>query len=306
MNRIPILLAAALILGGVWLVIGCAGDSGGPAAAVLTDEQALAELFSAAEFESLDAWNGGDEIGGGNLDEPIEPLHWFRMGRPQLVNIRVEIRGDSFATIARTGRVDGMLRLVTVENDSLRVFFGKPMHNRALRIAHAVRVGRGDDPRRNWRIVDVSPDVLHSAEPNPHTVWPVRMELLRPAPDGLHPVLDIRDPLHVFIPRDRLPVLHPEEEIVVRATANRPDGVVAVLHPQVRRDAPHPRLPLRDDGVAPDEVARDGVFTGVFRVAPGPDVQLVAVDLLHHGSLFDSEYPYDSGAWAVPYVVARP
>lgn len=299
-------LAALLLAAAAFLLVGCSESTDSPTAGTLTDEQALAELFAAEEFESLDAWNGGDELGGGNLDEPIEPLHWFRMGRPQLVNVRVEIRGDSFATIARTGSINGMIRLLTVENDSIRVFFDKPMHNRTMRIAHAMRVGRGDDPRRNWRIVGVTPEVLHSAEPNPHTVWPLRVELLRNTNEGLRPVVDITEPLRFFMPPDRIPVFVPDEQIIVRVTANRRDGVVGVLHPQVFRHDPHPRLPLRDDGVEPDETAHDGVFTGAFRVAPEHNLQLTAIDLIDHGTLFDTERPYDSGGWAIPFMVGRP
>ncbi|MBU0507424.1 hypothetical protein KKH27_01120 [bacterium] len=309
MIRTKAMLPVFLVLSLAFLWAGCSEEGGtsGVNGSSMTDELALQQLIlQDGEIEGLDAW-GGDEnaLGGGGLDEPIEPIGWHRWGRPHVNSVRVEIHGDTFAVITRFAALNGGLRVITERTDSSFIYYDKPMFNRLVRVAHAVRVGHGPDPLRNWRIVAVSPEDMMSVEPNPHTVWPVFADFFRRVGDELMPIMHIRDPLHTFFPRDHLPLLHPGDELIVRTAINRPGPVVAVFHPCVRPDRPHLRLPLRDDGMFPDEIAGDGVFAASFLIEDHHGVFLAAVDFIEGGTIHDSEMPYDAGGWAVPYRVAE-
>jgi hypothetical protein len=285
------------------IFLGCSNqnDEADPAQQ-MSNEEALTQLLAEDEdMESTDSWSGEDT--GGPLDDPITPLHWVRMGHRESTSFNVVFQGDTFATITRQRTFSGELRIVTEETDSGRTVIAKDMHNVLTRKAHAVRVGRFDNPRRNWRIVEITPEVLESSAPNPHTVWPTRVQVFTAGDAGLELLADISDPLNYFINRETLMTIGAEQRLVVYATVNVSDPAVAVLHPHAYRGGNRTRQPLHDDGIAPDEVAADGIYTGGFLTGALPGVFHAAVDLLDWETLYDSNGSYDAGGWALPYRV---
>jgi len=300
---------AALAVALAWLMMGCDREQSATddPEVQMTDQEALELLFlDDLEMEGADIWGGEGEFdGGGGLDEPITPLHWARLGHRGNAFIHVDIRGDSMATIVRHLDFHGVFRIVSDTTDTSFTLIDKPMHNVLVRKARAVRVAHTPRPRLNWRIVAITPEVLHSSDPNPHTIWPVHASIHRRGAEGLEPVAEIHDPLETWLHRENLPTVHPEDELLVFVNANRP-GAFGVLHPHVHHLGRGGRLPLRDDGVLPDETAHDGIYTGSYIAGPRLGLHLVGIDLIDWMTLFDSEAPYDAGGWGVPYRVVPP
>ena len=136
-----------------------------------------------------------------------------------------------------------------------RIVYNKPMFNTVVRKAHAIRIGHDPNPRLNWRITEITPEVLSSVAPNPHTVWPVRVEIYAQTPERPVLIADITDPLNTWFRRDNLPAIRPETALVFNLTSNVADSVVGVLHPRAFRNGPHPRFRLHDDGNPPDGIS---------------------------------------------------
>ncbi len=292
-----VVMAAMALL----FVAGCDKETDEDTSVAVTDEQALAQLMTEdQEIEGLDAWSGEDSGEAGSLDDPINPIGWGRIARRHVESVVVRIQGDTLATITRTVRLGGQLRIVTDTSGGLRTFIDKPMVNTLVRKAHAMRVGHGPRPRLNWRIFEITPDVLTSADPNPHTIDIRRLEVF----SGETRIADITDPLNTYFTRASLPVVRPDAEIVVWATVDTADVVHGVMHPRVFAARPHPRLALHDDGLYPDVAADDGIYSGAYTTRARDGVFLAAVDFLAHATLYDSEAAYDAAGWACPYRVA--
>lgn len=294
------LILLAVTAGIMLIAAGCANDDDN--AAEVTDQEALQQLMlEDAEMENADAFWGDDDLGG--LDEPINPVHWGRRGVRQLVSVNVEIEDDSFATITRTISFNGEFRVVDEVNDTTHTLYVKPMYNSIVRKAHAIRVDRSRYPRHNWRITEVTPAVLVSAAPNPHTIEPTRVEVYQSTEGGLELIADVSDPLNTYFNRENLPTVNANTEVTVYAHANTLEPAAAFLHPHVFRMGRHPRLPLNDNGEGADEIAGDGIYSGAYMTGDYRGVFVSGFDFLDYETLFDSEGSYDSGGWAIPYRV---
>jgi len=305
----------AILLGMATLLLfaGCSQDKSSDILAPQdgTDEEALAQMMvDDQEIEGVDAWYGDDDPlldrGGGTLDEPVDPIRWGRIGHRQRETVNVEIQGDTLATITCIRTFNGVFRLVTDTTGGTRIVVNKRMHNVIVRKAQAVRVGRGHRPRLNWRITGITPEVLRSAEPNPNTIWPVTARFYRTVNGAPELIAEVSDPRNTYFSRDNLPALNPTDELIVRVQVNVTGNVVAVLHPRGPVFAPHPRLYLHDDGLAPDETAGDDVWSGSYVVGGRGGVFLAGIDLLDWETVHDTEAPYDATGWAIPYRVVRP
>jgi hypothetical protein len=286
------------------MVVGCKNDSEESSEAT-TDEGALQQLvLEDLEIEDVDAWSGDDNLaGGGGLDETINPVRWGRVGRRARQSVDVAIQGDTLATITTTTTFNGEFRIGAQVDDTTWHYYAKPMYNTIVRKAHAVRIDRSPRPRHNWRISEITPIVLNSADPNPHTIEPTQVEIYRNVGEGLELVASITDPLNTYFDRQNLPWANPEQELEIYVHANTTDPAVAVLHPHVYRNGHHPRLMLLDDGVYPDAVAADGIYSGTYVTGVHAGVFMSGFDLLNYETLYDSEGAYNAGGWALPYRV---
>jgi hypothetical protein len=56
-----------------------------------------------------------------------------------------------------------------------------------------------------------------------------------------------------------------------------------------------------DNGTPPDAQAGDGLYTGGYMTGTLPGVYLAGMDFIDFETIFDSESPYDAGAWSIPY-----
>ncbi len=288
-----------LALASVLMVAGCSDEDDG--AASVSDEEALTTMMQEdADIEGVDTWSGDDNLeGGGSIDEEIDPVRWGRVGQRHLQSINVVIEGDSLATITSTSTFNGEFRIGAQINDSTWQYFAKPMYNTVVRKAQAIRIARTPYPRQNWRIVAITPAVLVSAEPNPHTIEPERVEVYQ----GEQLIADVTDPLNTYFDRENLPTLNANAEVTVYLTANTILPGVGILHPHVYRHGRHPRLYLYDDGIEPDEFPGDGVYSGSYWTNDRVGVFMSGFDLIDFETLYDSEGAYDSGGWGIPYRV---
>jgi hypothetical protein len=289
-----------LALASVMWMAGCANEDEGSDA--MSDEEALTLMMQEdEEIEGVDAWSGDDNLeDGGGLDEEIDPVRWGRVGRRHLQTVNVVIEGDSLATITSTSTFNGEFRIGAQLNDTTWQRFAKPMYNTVVRKAQAIRIARTPYPRQNWRIVAVTPVVMASAEPNPHTIEPERVQVYQ----GEELIADVTDPLNTYFDRQNLPTLAANAEVTVYLTANTTAPGVGVLHPHVFRHGRHPRLYLNDTGLAPDELAGDGIYSGSYWTNERVGVFCSGFDLIDYETLYDTEGAYDSGGWAIPYRIS--
>jgi len=274
--------------------------------AYITDEEALTELFlEDTDIESPEVW--ADDSDGINaaelraLDEPIDPLAWWRLGGRERSEVTVEFRDNDHAVITRVRTFNGDFRLLTDLTDSTMETIDKPMYNELVRKARAVRIDDTPYPRRNWRIVAVTPEVMVSAYPNPNTV-----ELLNVQAYGEDGTLlaDISDPLDEFFNRENLPHIYAGEEITVYVEVGGAiPGPIGMLRPHVYRGGRLPRLPMNDEGRAPDEVAGDGIYTGSYLAGNRLGLHHVGLDFIDHETIYDDEAPYNATGWSLPYAV---
>lgn len=304
--KISFLMKFGLSLAVVLLLFGCEESTLNSNESQITDAQALEELFlDDSDLEEPDVWQDGSEgirdEGVQSLDEEIDPIAWWRIGHRSHTDVVVQFEDDDHAVITRTRSFDGSFRLLTELSDESMETIDKPMYNELVRKAYAVRVDDTPYPRRNWQIVEVTPEVMSSVDPNPHTVQILNMTAVRG--DG-SVIADISDPLNTYFDRENLPAVAAGEPVTVyvEVEGNIP-APIGMLRPNIYRGGRLPRLSLHDDGVAPDEIEGDGVYSGSYQVGYRLGLHQVGLDFIDDQTINDDEAPYDASGWGIPYRV---
>ena len=324
LSALPALLLAVAVVAGCSSASNPVADQGGsdPAATYASPAgvQSVANTMPAEEFE-IDTYADGEvakeDIGdasfdvgiGGSVSTEIDPAFWFRLIRSHERRYVVEIESpDSLTKIARVRIVDRLLGTFNVitapESLDGAVVRGewirKPLKDTAVRKAVFVRhrIVRDDD--------DHDEDGDRSDDEDGEdglrdgwTRWYLRAlsgaEIT--SDEGTRSITSLRlvagdvdvtvsDPLELRRRREilRLPANTP---VHVTVTTGDPTDVV-VLYARWGRT----RLRRMDDGT----------FQGRF-LSPAPGgLKHVAVNALSRGTLFDDVAPYDSKAWAIPYL----
>ena len=292
------------------LLFGCEEDRhgyyGDDYTTGITDEEALQDIFLAdADVEDPDVWQDGSEgISAAelrSLDEEIEPLAWWRIGHRERQNVTVEFIDDDHAILTRVRSFDGSFRLLTELTDDEMETIDKPMYNDLVRRARAVRVDDSPYPRRNWRIEAISAETMESVDPNPNTVHILNVTAIHASGDV---IVDMDDPLGTYFDRESLPFVRQGEEVVVfvEVEGNIP-APIGMLRPNVYRGGRLPRLPLHDDGVAPDATEGDGIYSGSYVAAQRRGLHHIGLDFIDDQTIYDDEAAYDASGWAIPYRV---
>jgi hypothetical protein len=295
MKKVWGILAAASALAVLFLIAGCSKDNNSsPTSSNETDQSALTTIMSDdSDLEAVNPWDGDEDIGGSPLDSSVTPIHWQRRGVWHRTSINVDIQGDTLATITRTATFNGVLHMLVDTAGANRVYIDKPMHNIVTRKAHARRVGHTRFPRDNWRVYEVTPEVLVSSDSN--TVHPARVQFFTGDNGNLIQILDVTDPLNTYFSRDSLPLVPSGSQLTVVVTPSVTDIVAAYLHPHVWREGRFPRRPMDPSG--------DNTYSASFAVGAQLGIRMTAPDLLSHATLYTSDAPYDAGSWAIPYRV---
>lgn len=329
-SAIPALLLAVTVLAGCSNSGNPVADNGGSDAAATyaspAGVQSAAGAMPAEEFE-IDTYADGeaakDDIadasfaaalgGSASVDAAIDPAFWFRLIRSHERRYVIEIENpDSLTRVAHVRIVDrllGTFNVVTqpdtidgnvVRGELIRKHLADTAVRKAVFVRHRI-VHDSDDSDEDGDVTDDEDgeDGLRDG----WTRWTLRAlsgaEIT--SDDGTRAITSVRlqagdvdvtvtDPLELRRRREllRLPAATPVHVTV--ATGDPTDLVVLY--------ARWGRMRLRK--------MDDGTFQGRFRTPEGGGLRHVAVNALSRGTVFDDVAPYDSKAWALPYVVATP
>jgi len=165
------------------------------------------------------------------------------------------------------------------------------MHNSLVRKAHARRIAHGRLPRDNWRIYEVTPEVMLSSDTN--TVQPARVQFIYTAGGAPVQALNITDPLNTYFSRDSLPAIPVGAQLTVVVTPTETDTVAAFLHPHAWREGRLHRVAMTPGA--------ENTYSATFTVGPRIGVHVTAPDLISSATLYTSDGVYDAGSWAIPY-----
>jgi len=259
----------------------------------------------AAKTDMSDASFGAAIGVGGTVAAEIDPLFWFRVIREHERRYVVEFeQPDSLTKIAHVRIVDrlrGTFNVITepdtVEGGIVRgEWIKKPLEDTSVRKATFVRrrcvEGSEDERRREddedghrdgwsrWRLAAVSGADITSKD-GTRQITSVRIR------SGDVDVT-VTDPL-VLVRRGQLLRIAPLAAVHVTATTADPTDVV-VLYSRWGRMRLH--------------AMEDGTFQGRFVAPLAGGLRHFAVNALSRGTMFDDALPYDSKAWALPFVVA--
>jgi len=223
----------------------------------------------------------GEEDTTGTKGEVL-PVFWWR-GHPTNIerNVYISIVGDSaFAEINTT--VYDTLHIIAVDSvgDTTLQEYTKYFIDHGKRYAVFKRDTTADY-HRGWRLYALS-GVEVISDTNTVEIDSVKIEW-----DGN--VEMITDPLEIQT-RDKVLTVSPNEELIITVYTNDVPAFV-FLHTW-RWDRPH-RWRLQYGNNA---------FHGWCLCAPG-GVHHIAIDMMARTTLLDTEYPYDSNAWIIPYRV---
>jgi len=287
---------------------GCDNENGGGST---TDQDAIATLVEGDQDMfgvSLLADEDDYGVGGGSGMHPaetIEPVAFWRHGVRSLQSVDVQVFGDS-AVATVTHHFDGQFRIAVLDSSNPPFdyhIYSKDMYNSITRKAIFERMGMGY-PNRGWRMSAVSMAEGVSRDPNPHTVTISRFRMVRVTGGGQETVvLDTQNPLETIVDRESLITFSRGDSAKVFVTLSNADSALGLLHYRLHRLWAHHRRPLHDDGIYPDEVAGDGIYSGIFDVGLLPGVYHSCVDMIDHDTVYDDSAPYDADVWGIPYRV---
>lgn len=285
------------------LIAGCGRNNvNGPSAGASSQDQveataALSEspaVIEDGQYESADQTTVDGATPAGSL-AAIQPLRFWRnithvdrsfefafsdtdsTGRPTtaLVTVRKHLTGTFNILVGIPGSDSTAI-------DSSFDVIHKPLDDRWVRHILMKRVRISATAQPVWRIVATSGVQVTSRDATTQLVS------LRVQTADIDTTLT--DPQRTFFLR-RILRLAPGTQVTLTATTLRSDDVVVLM----LRDH---RFRFHDNG--------DDTYTGVWTVpalvAPGP--HHFGVNALSHGTLFDSQAPYDSQAWLIPFVIA--
>lgn len=240
----------------------------------------------------------------------IEPVRYGRRGKYTLESVDITFEGapgepDSLAIATVTKTFTGTFVVVAKDTDSASPeaykVYEKPFETTVVRRAKLRRVAFTDNPLRNWRIVQVT---MSKAQSVPTTVNIVSLTVEAP---GQSPLV-ITEPLDYWLPRHKgLPMFAPGDTVKVYVALTNsntyppPPGTTVLLHFGVDRGFHRARRPLNDQGLYPDQVAGDGVFSGSWVVKHDQGLRHLVIDAIDNGTIYDDTAPYNSVQWGMVY-----
>ena len=241
----------------------------------------------------------------------LDVIRFGRFGHFALDTVLVEFETDSTATATVFHTLNGEFKILAKDTSGGgqgATIISKKMTNSIVRKVKLVKKKNASaendsaNVRSNWKITQVSLAVGSSENPT------VAIEQLRISAPGLNGDLIVTDPLATFLDRKSgIPAFSRNDTIKVYATISNTNnfppepGETVLLRHKMHRFSARSRKTLRDDGVYPDEVAGDGVFSGFFVKQNLFGVRHSALDVIDNGAIYDDSAPYNSVFWALPY-----
>jgi len=240
---------------------------------------------------------------GGSIEAEIDPAAWFRLIRRHERRFVVEFEHPDTNTIEAHVRVVdhlvGTFNVIT-QRDTIeggntdRRWIQKPLDDKGVRkavfVRHRVQTDDSEDREDGfrdgwspWRLVALSGEEITS-DGGTRAIQSVRVE------SGDVDVT-VTDPL-ALVRRNQLPRITPGAAVHVTATTGDATDVLVLY-------ARWGRMRMRPTGTP-------GQWEARFLAPAQGGLRHLAVNALSHGTLFDDALPYDSKAWALPFVVAAP
>ena len=244
----------------------------------------------------------------------ISPVRFGRRGRRRLESVELDFsKEDSvIATIVHSfnGKFFILAKDTLEDGTVVDTLIKKDMENTMLTQAVVVKRGKryaglgGQHARkhRKWRMHRISGSVVESPQTSLSIEW---VQLV--ASDGSKWTVD--DPFKFMLDVDQLPELERRDTVKVFVKVNNTSpyaekpGETVMLRCSANRGMMRARKAMRDDGQYPDEIAGDGIYSGMFVVRGRRGMQHAFVDVIDNGTIYDDQLPYNSVAWGFTYLV---
>lgn len=278
-------LTILTIVAGLLILAGCGTKNVGTE---MTDEEAIREMILSDEggwFNMVDPLADSlleDSSGYFTLEGDTFNFvrAWGRQVLDRHINIDIVISGDT-ANVTINLDVSGLLHIAGPDT-----VISKPFDDHGTR--YLVFVKRGDPNHfRGWVLDKLSMMELH---PDSYTV---RIDSVRIRSNSVDTV--VADPTLLWDREDVL-TFAPGETVEVALYTNNPLEILAYLHFKdgLGRHRRSPRFFYRPS---------DGALVGHWRTPLVPGVHRAAADILHWGTLYVTDNPYDSESWLFTYRV---
>jgi hypothetical protein len=272
------------------LVAGCSNDSSSPATSdVAADREALEDLIVDDASMFGDGSRGeGDQMGPCSAPSlaAVDPLFWWRQVTGLVRQVEAEIEypeeAPPYANVTVTLDITGTFNVLTADST-----YEKDLHDTGVRYAYLERRGEWWDRFRGWELVSVSGLEIIS-DPCTRVINSLHVSSSMGSVDTT-----LTDVSTLVLVEDLFDFQPGEEVTLTVDTGDETDLVF--LHTRFWR--------------APFASIGGGLFQGTWTTSEDPVHpewrRRAAVDVIEEGTLFDSEGPYDSHAWAVPFWVGR-
>ncbi len=291
------------------------------------DPETTAAIQSVLEDSTDLFFDGLDDASEDNID--VDDPTWMggtslsktaakskiRFGRiathPVERNIQINLDTDSTATAYIYTKFVGrfIVHKFYMDSDSVAIEkFFKPMVHEVQRIVHLRKFRDTDNPRKNWKIVDVS--MSYGASPN-NNVEIVQLEVL---PQGYDSVT-VTDPLTYFQNGASMFSYARFTEIKLRVTVSNtsanpvifPEGTQATEAVRLiygrNRQGHFARSWFKWVG---QDANGNNIYEGIWTVRQFRGIHHAIIDVVDNGTILNSDndlYPYNSVTWATPYRV---
>ena len=235
----------------------------------------------------------------------IEPIKFGRKGFFTLESLNVIKNEDGLLEAVVVHSFDGNFFIVakdTANPTSVGTLYKKEMKNTVTRRALFKQIAHTKNRRKNWKLRGISGSELVSEN------CTITIDEVKIIASNGHS-WTITNPMDFFTNIEEIPTFQPKDSIEVYVTlqntndwAEKP-GVTALLRYRNDRGMHRARKSFHDDGIAPDKVAGDGIYSGMWIIGHRRGVFHAFVDVIDNGTLYDDTAPYDSRAWGIPYAV---
>lgn len=236
--------------------------------------------------------------------EAILPIRFGRKGHFRLESIDIDFSNDTaFVTIVRS--FDGKFIIIardTTTSPSAHIY-KKPMGNTITRKAIFVKVANTSNPRLNWGLKGLSMSECYS---DTCTITINEVRIVTPDTE-----LVVTAPLDCLMPKEAIPTVSTGDTVKVYVTLsntneNPPEpGETVLLRYRTDHRCRRARRAFNDEGIYPDEVAGDGIYSGFWVVHQHRGIYHAYFDVIDNGTLYDDTLPYNSAVWGTPYRVKK-
>ena len=304
-------------------LIGMVGCSKSPVDVPENDEAAIAQMLSDSVDLVYDALN--DETDDAIQDDSpnwlaksaVITTTWtrFHFGRiatkPVERKIDVVMDSDTTATAYIYLKLEGKFKVFKAEgiapDSALITKYTKPMVHELERVVHLRKVRNTDDPRKNWRVKDVSMRNGHSPD---NTVEIVELRIMA---DGQDDVV-ITDPLEYLQTGVNLFTFPRFTDVKLQVKVKN-TSANKIVYPENTESTEFVRLHYGrnirgNHGRSYFKwVRKEGdlnVYEGSWKVMQFRGIHMAVIDVVDNGTVLEKDaeaYPYNSNTWSTRYRV---